>query len=224
MLHFIFSVAATLSDGSVHGVQNGKIQKRPSGHNKIKNKNKRFRWQALSVNNRVHSLCVILHENPSPNYGISMIRHEPWKKPTQFLLSSQFSFYRVDSHHLYDIEIVFHFGIDPNLRRRIFAPFLSVRKVRFIRSVINSLFRLTSSLFWYYSFADEYILRWQMNTKTVRQWSRQKAKNCDWNKLYSEDRRWKWGSATIDTLSWTRSPWRGHRDLRPAAGLPSRIT
>lgn len=35
--------SATLSDGSVHGVQNGKIQKRPGAHNKVKNKNKRFR-------------------------------------------------------------------------------------------------------------------------------------------------------------------------------------
>ena len=33
---------ATLSDGSIHGVQNGKIQKR-SGLNKVKNKNKRVR-------------------------------------------------------------------------------------------------------------------------------------------------------------------------------------
>jgi len=35
--------SATLSDGSIHGVQNGKITKRPGGHNKVKNKNKRFR-------------------------------------------------------------------------------------------------------------------------------------------------------------------------------------
>jgi len=34
--------SATLSDGSIHGVQNGKIQKR-SGLNKVKNKNKRLR-------------------------------------------------------------------------------------------------------------------------------------------------------------------------------------
>jgi len=34
---------AALSDGSLNGVQNGKIQKRPSGQNKVKTKNKRVR-------------------------------------------------------------------------------------------------------------------------------------------------------------------------------------
>lgn len=38
-----FDASTTFSDGSLHGVQNGKIQKRPGAHNKVKNKNKRVR-------------------------------------------------------------------------------------------------------------------------------------------------------------------------------------